>query len=204
MHQISGEVVRKLREGRGWTQEVLAHQADLSVKTIQRVEKGEPCMLETRSALAAVFQVDVKQLQGEQRIEQATASSGNDVLFFGRMLSGETLASVIDGTYYYRYSNEEARSSEDNEVMASAVATINDWSEIWHELEPSSKIKATFEMTELLKDIEQAGLWVFGLRTKANFKFPNRDGRTVQEGAIANFHIAYADSDRIIVLDPKA
>jgi len=205
MAQVSGEVVRKLREGRGWTQEVLAYQASLSVKTIQRVEKGGPCNMETRAALASVFQIDAKQLDGEKKIEQAEAPSGDDLLLYTRLLTGNSVADVFDGTYWYRYSSEDARTSEDNEAIAAAVATINDWSEIWHEIEPGSKIKAVFEITELLKDLERRGMWIFGLRTKTTFKFPLRDGgHTTQEGAIANFHIAYADSEKIIVLDPKA
>jgi transcriptional regulator with XRE-family HTH domain len=55
-------VVRKFRLQRGWTQEDLARFAGLSVRSVQRVERGQPGSLETMKALAAVFETDVTTL----------------------------------------------------------------------------------------------------------------------------------------------
>ena len=52
-------IVRKLRLRNGWSQDQLAELADVSVRTIQRVERGHKPGLETAKALAAVFGVDV-------------------------------------------------------------------------------------------------------------------------------------------------
>lgn len=52
-------IVRKLRLQRGWSQEHLADLAAVNVRTIQRIERGKTSSLETRSALAAVFEVDI-------------------------------------------------------------------------------------------------------------------------------------------------
>jgi transcriptional regulator with XRE-family HTH domain len=52
-------IVRKLRLRKGWSQDQLAELADVSVRTIQRIERGHPMSLETANALAAVFEVDV-------------------------------------------------------------------------------------------------------------------------------------------------
>lgn len=51
-------IVRKLRLQRGWSQEHLAELAGVNVRTIQRIERGAKMSLETRAALAAVFEVD--------------------------------------------------------------------------------------------------------------------------------------------------
>lgn len=58
-------LVRKLRLGRGWSQETLAEVSGLSVRTIQRLERGGKASLETLSALAAVFELDVANLSKE-------------------------------------------------------------------------------------------------------------------------------------------
>lgn len=52
-------IVRKLRLKRGWSQEHLATLTDLNVRTIQRIERGQPASLESRKSLAAVFAVDL-------------------------------------------------------------------------------------------------------------------------------------------------
>ena len=51
-------LVRKLRLERSWSQETLAEICGLSVRTIQRIERGAEPSLETRAALAAAFDVD--------------------------------------------------------------------------------------------------------------------------------------------------
>jgi transcriptional regulator with XRE-family HTH domain len=57
--------IRKLRLQRGWTQEQLAELSGLSIRTIQRIERGRPAGLETLRSLAAVFDVEFTQLQTE-------------------------------------------------------------------------------------------------------------------------------------------
>ena len=50
------------RTAQGWTQEQLAEHAGLSVRTIQRIERGAPATLETLKCLAAVFETTVSTL----------------------------------------------------------------------------------------------------------------------------------------------
>ena len=55
-------IVRKLRLQRGWSQEQLAQMSGLSVRTIQRIERGQKAGLESLKSLASVFDVDLSQL----------------------------------------------------------------------------------------------------------------------------------------------
>jgi transcriptional regulator with XRE-family HTH domain len=52
-------IVRKLRLKKGWSQEQLAEFTDLSVRTIQRAERGQKPSLETARSLASVFEVGI-------------------------------------------------------------------------------------------------------------------------------------------------
>lgn len=54
--------IRKLRLKRGWTQDQLAEFAGLSVRSVQRIERGARPSLESLKSLAAVFEVDVATL----------------------------------------------------------------------------------------------------------------------------------------------
>jgi len=55
--------VKSLRIQHDWSQEQLAHMSGLSVRTIQRIEKGENIGLESLKSLAAVFEVNVNDLK---------------------------------------------------------------------------------------------------------------------------------------------
>ncbi len=57
--------IRKRRIDKGWSQETLAEVSGLSVRTVQRIERGGKASLETMNALAAVLEVDISTLTKE-------------------------------------------------------------------------------------------------------------------------------------------
>jgi transcriptional regulator with XRE-family HTH domain len=56
-------LVQKLRLQRGWSQEQLAELSGLSVRTIQRIERGNAASVESLKALGAVFEIDFSKLK---------------------------------------------------------------------------------------------------------------------------------------------
>ena len=56
-------LIQKLRLQRGWSQEQLAELSGLSVRTVQRIERGQPASLETLKALGAAFEIDFSDLK---------------------------------------------------------------------------------------------------------------------------------------------
>lgn len=57
--------LKTLRQDKNWSQEQLAEISGVSVRTIQRVEKGENPGTETLKAIAAAFDISVAELQKE-------------------------------------------------------------------------------------------------------------------------------------------
>jgi transcriptional regulator with XRE-family HTH domain len=55
-------ILKELRLKKGWSQEHLAEISGLSVRTIQRLEKGEKAGIESMNSLASVFEVPVSGL----------------------------------------------------------------------------------------------------------------------------------------------
>ena len=54
-----GTRVKEERLNRGWTQEHLAEVADVAVRTLARIEKGEVQGLESLMAIAAAFEIEL-------------------------------------------------------------------------------------------------------------------------------------------------
>jgi len=76
-----GNRIRTLRLERGWPQEQLADIADLSPRTIQRVESGGNASFETLRSIACAFEVDAKELLREQpaaAVSQMTTPTADD------------------------------------------------------------------------------------------------------------------------------
>jgi transcriptional regulator with XRE-family HTH domain len=66
--------IQKLRLQHGWSQQQLADASGLSIRTIQRIEAGQPASLESRKCLAAVFEVDCATLSPENTMINETDS----------------------------------------------------------------------------------------------------------------------------------
>jgi transcriptional regulator with XRE-family HTH domain len=65
-------LVQKLRLQKGWSQEQLAELSGVSVRTIQRIERGQSASTESLKSLAAAFDVDFSTLKEP---DMTTASS---------------------------------------------------------------------------------------------------------------------------------
>jgi transcriptional regulator with XRE-family HTH domain len=66
-----GKKVKELRLERGWSQDQLAELADITTRTVQRVEKDQTRDGETLKAIAAAFDVSVKDLATDYWVAEA-------------------------------------------------------------------------------------------------------------------------------------
>lgn len=69
--------IRNLRLSRGWSQEQLAEMSGVSSRTIQRIERGGNASLESKKCIAAVFEIDISQLQKDLNMTDKTEAPEN-------------------------------------------------------------------------------------------------------------------------------
>jgi DNA-binding XRE family transcriptional regulator len=81
-----GLKVKSFRIQRGWPQEQLARIADVSPRTIQRLEAGGNASLETLRSLASAFELEVQDLLGETP-KTGVSGSAPDVSETGQIAS---------------------------------------------------------------------------------------------------------------------
>lgn len=97
--------VKEYRLARAWSQEQLAEMAALSVRTVQRIENQEQPSLETLSALAAVFEVSVTELSGNDennadealdlRINEARQQLDAESRFYRSLLTAVIVCALL-------------------------------------------------------------------------------------------------------------
>lgn len=94
---VDSKKMKVLRQKRNWTQQHLAEVCDLSIRTIQRVEKDGVASNETVAAYSAVFELEASELliaveQFEKRDRTVRLSPKEaavaGLLFFGGVVSG--------------------------------------------------------------------------------------------------------------------
>lgn len=63
--KVNAALVLKLRNARSWSQDELATAAGLNLRTIQRIENEASASLQSKKALASVFEIDMKALESK-------------------------------------------------------------------------------------------------------------------------------------------
>ncbi len=93
-----GEKLKELRRTKGFSQELLADEAGLSLRTIQRIEKNSSSpRLYTLKTLAEVLQVNLEQLNVQTNIEASNSNSEVDTL---RLINFCSLVFLILPIFY--------------------------------------------------------------------------------------------------------
>jgi len=67
-------LVKETRINRGWTQAQLAELCAVNIRTIQRVENDGTASLETTMALAAAFDLEIKELFTDPKTEKKNSN----------------------------------------------------------------------------------------------------------------------------------
>ena len=73
--------IRKIRNQRAWSQDHLASVSGLSLRTIQRIENDGSCSVESKKALAAVFNIKPSDLDIHVDAMQNLAASKRGRIF---------------------------------------------------------------------------------------------------------------------------
>ena len=87
-------LIQKLRLQRGWSQEQLADLSGLSVRTIQRLERGQTASVESLKALGAAFEIDFSHLKEPEMSTTMGPASTNPATQSQSVSSDEALALV--------------------------------------------------------------------------------------------------------------
>lgn len=100
------EIIRQARTARAWPQEQLADAAGVSLRTVQRVERGAPCAKETLQALAAALGLETGTLVAAAPVERdgrVLGLSPTAAFWIGLALCGPTLLFVVTNAGYYGF-----------------------------------------------------------------------------------------------------
>lgn len=192
--KINIELLKKLRKEKAWSQDELATASCLSMRTIQRIEKYGNASLESKKAIASAFEIKASDLDFN---ECASAIADEDVEnFYFRIEDGTKLAEIIGGACAYRMNHDNPKTQDEANQLAGVAQSIQDWGEIWTDLEAGDRVKAAFDLSQLIGELESVGFWVFGLRT--NEEYPGIKGKN---WPVANVFIMRSDNPKIIKLD---
>jgi len=77
-----------------------------------------------------------------------------------RLKTGMELANVVGGSYAFIFEHDELDTEEDAKLVGGFLQTLQDWGDLWSELDSGQHVEARFSMT---KEIKEAGFLIFGV-----------------------------------------
>ncbi len=200
----NGEAIKKERTQRAWSQQQLAEVADLSVRTIQRLEGGSKASFETVQALAAAFNLDVCDLLEDTPRE--VDGSAQPIFFLPRTTSGLEITQIVCAAEARRQVYDEPCDEREVELIGDFLQDLHDRGLIWSEVEPREKVETAHHYTQLISGLSELGYWVFAGQTTLRFHFPDHVP-AAQKGPLSltcgNVVILRTDSPKIIRSPPS-
>jgi transcriptional regulator with XRE-family HTH domain len=162
-----GARVKQLRKERGWSQDRLAELANVSTRTIQRLEKGTERGQHTLLAVAQAFGMGDSELTSpdEKQFEERPK-----VRLVPRVRSGNELLPAVIGTGLFARGNDPLKDEDEVELVGSFIQDVRDTGEIWDEMEPKHHVEAEFRLTQSIAELEEAGFYVFASTSRGTFR----------------------------------
>jgi hypothetical protein len=108
-------------------------------------------------ALPGPPELQIRQRQGEATLLHLV-ESGRDVMAF---VAGSHAAEVI---------TPEARDTAEADLVGGFVQNIQDWADIWGEVDMAGRLRAEIEMTDAVQELREAGFIVYCARRRGTIE----------------------------------
>lgn len=82
----------------------------------------------------------------------------------GRLASGGDIFAVVNGASGFDFVHDELTSAAEADLVGGFLQEAQDYGDLSGDSEAGERVKAAFELSERLRDVEEAGFWVFGVR----------------------------------------
>ncbi|MCW2282270.1 transcriptional regulator with XRE-family HTH domain [Rhodoblastus acidophilus] len=176
--KILGFWTKCIRTTMHWSQEALAANSNLTTRTIQRIEAGEPVSITTRRSLARGLgyqNLDVfddpesvaaimKLLDGarSQKIEDFQKEFPDHIpVVVKRVANGHSLSALAATSEATLLHCDDAISLQAKEKAACLFDYLRDMVDVWDNISFSDKLRYTQEMENMLRELEALDVAVY-------------------------------------------
>lgn len=121
--------------------------------------------------------------------------------YLSRLTTGKQVLDVMGNAYAGSTNHDELWNEEEVDLVGGFLQSARDCGEMWSELEPANQVSASFELTQALQELEQAGFFVFGGREVQVLEGGSQDEPSPWPVAI--LWVLRKDNESIIQVNPN-
>lgn len=158
----NGKLIKELRTALTWSQDQLAKNSNLNLRTIQRAENGESIAIETAAEIASALNVRVQQLAADD-----TTVDDADHVVLHRTMSGRQVVEGLFGAHKHIFEYDVDPTPDTVETLASFIERLEQltpYPENPHDAfgnDLSKRIRFTAEIAGKMAELAKQGLGVF-------------------------------------------
>ena len=89
---------------------------------------------------------------------------GNVPAVLSRVTSGQEIMRITGGAFAYSFDHDEPESDTEVDLIGDFLQEAQDWGDLWSDLEAGGQVRAGYRMSTLIRELQEAGFWVFGGR----------------------------------------
>jgi len=121
-----------------------------TVEVLQRLKANHERWVS--SSLADVKQVPL-------RIRRIKADIPSHLM---RLTTGRDVMKIVGDASAFSFDHAEPESDAEVALLGGFLQEAQDWGELWSGLEASERVNAAYRMSTLMRELDEAGFWVFG------------------------------------------
>lgn len=201
------------RTARGWSQDTLAELTGLTVRTVQRVEAGQPSSPETRRALARVFGADdidrFNKPHAHQTPEEFEAQERKRKEDFEREyvtidvmpMTGRGIARLGEGVHAacVELSDDLAARKDVEDVLAELKDYVRDFMDIADEVGAGDRLTMGDEMERMVGDLRRLGCSIVGGKRSLSLPW-GLSGKSMETMAVYLFIVPAGKEPAVIAI----
>jgi hypothetical protein len=84
--------------------------------------------------------------------------------FLQRLSTGKEVLDIVSNAMAYAFEHDELSSQEEVDIVGGFLQTAQDWGDLSDELEAGGRVQTAYDLTQELRELEEAGFFVFGGR----------------------------------------
>ncbi|HBA84324.1 MAG TPA: HNH endonuclease [Verrucomicrobia bacterium] len=80
------------------------------------------------------------------------------------LTSGKQILDLVVNSYSSSFDHDEPHDDQEVDLVGGFLQAVHDWAEMGFDLEPSDLVKAAYELTQMLNQLDESGFAVFGAK----------------------------------------
>ena len=182
------KLVRKLRTDRAWPQSQLAAVADVSLRTIQRVERDGTAAFETLMSIASALDIDVKDLT---HVTLSNSKLNKSLYLLPRISTGNQLSKIIAGADNFQVEHDESDDPRAIGAMKDIIKLLKQDIVRLYDSNLEKKFEVETELTQELNGLEKYGFYIFGIQRR----IPNLEDKEI---SLCTLYMSHSNSPKIV------